>query len=107
VRIAVRVGTKQRRTWEIVNVITVDSDMVSSLFTTVGHGVMNLVAFGLGLLLVCSISPWLGVAIGGDVIATTVIAGPLLGRLESRWGGYRKTLSSMADLSTATVGGVR
>lgn len=107
VRSAVRAGTKQRRSGEIVNVMTGDSDMVSSLFTTVGHGVMNVVAFGLGLVLVWSISPWLGVAIGGGVIATTVIAGPLLGRLESRWGIYRNSLSTMADLSTDTVGGVR
>lgn len=107
VRSAVHAGTRQRRPGEIVNVMTGDSDMVSSLFTTVGHGVMNVVAFGLGLVLVWSINPWLGVAIGGGVIATTAIAGPLLGRLEKRWGIYRNSLSTMADLSTDTVGGVR
>lgn len=68
---------------------------------------MNLMAFTLGVVLVWTINMWLGLAIAVGVLATTVIAGPLLGRLEERWNRYRHTLATTTDMAADTMKGLR
>ncbi|MCM0149860.1 ABC transporter ATP-binding protein [Photobacterium galatheae] len=92
---------------ETVNVVTGDNEVLASVFSTIGHGVMNLIAFTLGVILVWQIHMWLGIAIAIGVIATTVIAGPLLGKLEQRWTNYRGTLATTTDFAADTIRGLR
>lgn len=96
-----------RNVGETVNVVTGDNEMVASVFSTVGHGSMNLMAFVLGVVLVWTINLWLGLAIAVGVLATTLIAGPLLGRLEERWNRYRRSLSTTTDIAADAMKGLR
>lgn len=92
---------------ETVNVVTDDAAAVASLVPTVGHAVMNLVAFVLGVTLVWAIHPALGVAAGVGVLATTVVAGPLLAGLEQRWTRYRSSMSATTDQAADVMAGLR
>ncbi|THV42137.1 ABC transporter transmembrane domain-containing protein [Glycomyces buryatensis] len=92
---------------EIVNLVTGDSEGAASIHSTVGHGLMNLVAFVLGTVLVWRINPWLGVVIGVGVVATVLIAGPLLGRLQQRWNDYRESLADLTGQAADMVAGLR
>lgn len=96
-----------RSVGETVNVVTGDNETVASVLSTVGHGSMNLLAFTLGVVLVWTINMWLGLAIAVGVLATTMIAGPLLGRLEERWNRYRHTLATTTDMAADTMKGLR
>ncbi len=96
-----------RRVGETVNVVTGDNETVASVFSTMGHGSMNLIAFALGVVLVWTINMWLGLAIAVGVLATTLIAGPLLGRLEDRWNRYRRSLSTTTDIAADAMKGLR
>ena len=92
---------------EIVNLVTDDNETTASLHSTVGHGLMNLTAFALGTALVWLINPWLGLTIGLGVLATAVIAGPLLSRLQQRWSDYRDSLAGLTGQAADLVSGLR
>lgn len=92
---------------EVVNLVTDDNETTASLHSTVGHGLMNFTAFVLGTVLVWLINPWLGLTIGTGVLATAVIAGPLLGRLQQRWSDYRGSLAGLTGQAADLVSGLR
>jgi ABC-type multidrug transport system fused ATPase/permease subunit len=89
---------------DLVNLVTSDNESTASMYSTVGHGAMNLIAFTLGTVLVSLINPWLGGVLAVGVVATTLIAGPLLGRLQQRQRDYRDELAALtlqaADVTT-------
>jgi ABC-type multidrug transport system fused ATPase/permease subunit len=92
---------------DMVNLVTWDNQATASMYTTVGHGAMNLIACVLGTVLVWRINPWLGATIGLGVVATTLIAGPLLGRLQRRQQDYRGKLAELTIQAADVAVGLR
>jgi ABC-type multidrug transport system fused ATPase/permease subunit len=92
---------------DMVNLVTVDSRATASMYSAFGHGAMNLIALVLGTVLVWRIQPWLGVTLGLGVIATTLIAGPLLGRLQRRQRAYRDELAQLTAQAADLTAGLR
>lgn len=108
-RLCARAGRDGRRVpaGDVVNLVTGDSHATASTFSTAGHGAMNLVAFVLGTVLVWRIHPWLGVTIALGVVATTLIAGPLLGMLQRRQRDYRDELAGLTAQAADVTAGLR
>ncbi|WP_196777686.1 ABC transporter transmembrane domain-containing protein [Lentzea aerocolonigenes] len=108
-RLCERAGRDGRRVpaGDIVNLVTGDNHATASTYSTVGHGAMNLIAFVLGTVLVWRIHPWLGVTIGLGVLATTLIAGPLLGLLQRRQRDYRDELAGLTGQAADVTAGLR
>jgi ABC-type multidrug transport system fused ATPase/permease subunit len=108
-RLCERAGTQGRRVpaGDVVNLVTGDSHAVASTYATAGHGAMNLIAFVLGTVFVWRIHPWLGVTIGLGVVATTLIAGPLLGMLQRRQRDYRDELADLTRQAADVTAGLR
>ncbi|MGW0845349.1 ABC transporter transmembrane domain-containing protein [Streptomyces sp. NPDC002787] len=108
-RLGERAGREGRRipAGDMVNLVTGDNQATASMYSTVGHGAMNLIAFVLGTVLVWRIHPWLGVTIGLGVVATTLIAGPLLGRLQRRQRDYRDELADLTGQAADVTAGLR
>lgn len=92
---------------ETVNVVTNDNEVLASVFSTTAHGVMNLIAFSVGIVLVWQMHPSLGIAIAVGVWATTAVAGPLLQRLERRSDHYRESLAETARTAADMIQGIR
>jgi ABC-type multidrug transport system fused ATPase/permease subunit len=97
-------GERQIPAGDLVNLVTSDNESTASMYATVAHGAMNLIAFTLGTVLVWRIHPGLGGVLAVGVVATTLIAGPLLGRLQERQQDYREQLAALtlqaADVTT-------
>ncbi|QLH26591.1 ABC transporter ATP-binding protein [Streptomyces sp. Rer75] len=92
---------------DMVNLVTGDNQATASMHSAVGHGAMNVIAFVLGTVLVWRIHPWLGITLGLGVVATTLIAGPLLGRLQRRQRDYRDELADLAGQAADVTAGLR
>lgn len=92
---------------DIVNLVTGDNQATASMADTIGHGAMNLIAFTLGTVMVWRIHPWLGVTLALGVVATTLIAGPLLGRLQRRQSTYRDELADLTGQAADVTAGLR
>lgn len=92
---------------ETVNVVTNDNEVLASVFATTAHGVMNIVAFCVGIVLVWQMHSSLGIAIALGVFATTVLAGPLLQRLEHRSDHYRENLAETVRAAADIILGIR
>lgn len=92
---------------DMVNLVTWDNQATASMYSTFGHGAMNLIACVLGTVLVWQINPWLGATIGLGVVATTLIAGPLLGRLQRRQQDYRGKLADLTAQAADVAAGLR
>ncbi|WP_433496754.1 ABC transporter transmembrane domain-containing protein [Sphaerimonospora sp. CA-214678] len=92
---------------DMVNLVTGDSQATAAMYSTFGHGAMNLIAFLLGTVLVWRIDPLLGVTLGLGVVVTTLIAGPLLGRLQRRQLDYRDELADLTAQAADLTAGLR
>ncbi|MFE9609919.1 ABC transporter transmembrane domain-containing protein [Streptomyces sp. NPDC006012] len=92
---------------DMVNLVTGDNQATASMCSTFGHGMMNLIAFVLGTVLVWRIHPSLGITLGLGVVATTLIAGPLLGRLQRRQQDYRQELADLTGQAADVTAGLR
>lgn len=108
-RISAQAGRGEPRltSGEIVNLVTIDNQATASMYSTLGHGAMNLVASVLGTILVWRINPWLGITIVLGVVATTLIAGPLLSRLQRRQRDYREELADLTGQAADVTAGLR
>lgn len=92
---------------DMVNLVGTDCRATAAMYSTCGHGAMNLIAFVLGTVLVWRIHPWLGITLGVGVVATTLIAGPLLGGLQRRQRDYRDDLADLTGQAADVTAGLR
>lgn len=92
---------------DVVNLLTADSQATASICSNIGHGAMNLVAFTLGTVMVWRIHVWLGVTLAVGVVATTFVAGPLLGQLQGRQQDYRDELADLSRQAGDVTAGLR
>ncbi|SNC64792.1 ABC-type multidrug transport system, ATPase and permease component [Kytococcus aerolatus] len=102
-----RPGRVSRAPGDVVTLLSTDGRDVAALCSTVGHGVMNVVAFTLGTVMVWRIDPVLGGVLLVGVVAATGIAGPLLGRLTGHQQGYRSELAELGRQANDLVSGLR
>ncbi|MEU3660935.1 ABC transporter ATP-binding protein [Streptomyces sp. NPDC032940] len=98
---------EQPEAGDVVNLLTGDSQATASMCSTLGHGAMNVIAFALGTVMVWRIHVWLGVTLAVGVLATTFVAGPLLGRLQGRRQGYRDELADLTRQAGDVTAGLR
>jgi ABC-type multidrug transport system fused ATPase/permease subunit len=92
---------------EVVTVGTTDIWHLSQALIVVGPGVGALVGVVVVAALVLSISPVLGLLVLLGVPAVTIVAGPLLGRLQRAEAEYRRQQGELAARAGDIVAGLR
>ncbi|GAA1679264.1 ABC transporter ATP-binding protein [Glycomyces endophyticus] len=92
---------------ELLNLPSEDARRAARAVNDAGFFFNTLVMFAVGAALVWSIHPLLGVVIISGSMVTAVIAGPLLGRLQSRQSDYRARIGDLSAHAADIVGGLR
>ncbi|MCH7230867.1 ABC transporter ATP-binding protein/permease [Glycomyces sp. L485] len=94
-------------TGEMINLTTDDAFHAGRTCGSIGHITNHLSMFGIGAVLVWTVSPLLGAVVVGGGIVTGFIAGPMLGRLQQRQLDYRVGLGGLTMRAADIVGGLR
>ncbi|SDL15928.1 ABC-type multidrug transport system, ATPase and permease component [Glycomyces sambucus] len=92
---------------ELLNLPSEDARRAARAVSDAGFFFNTLVMFAVGAALVWSIHPLLGIVIISGSMVTAVIAGPLLGRLQSRQSDYRARIGDLSAHAADIVGGLR
>ncbi|MQM27578.1 ABC transporter transmembrane domain-containing protein [Glycomyces albidus] len=92
---------------ELLNLPSEDARRAARAVSDAGFFFNTLVMFLVGSALVWSIHPLLGVVIVSGSMVTAIIAGPLLGRLQSRQSDYRARIGDLSAHAADIVGGLR
>ncbi|MCC3765269.1 ABC transporter ATP-binding protein/permease [Glycomyces sp. TRM65418] len=92
---------------ELVNLPSEDTRRAARSIADVGFFFNNFAMFTVGSALVWSIHPLLGVVIIAGSAVTSVVTGPLLGRLQRRQSDYREMIGDLTAHAADIVGGLR
>lgn len=92
---------------ELVNLPSEDTRKAARSIADVGFFFNNLAMFIVGSALVWSIHPLLGVVIVAGSTVTSLVTGPLLGRLQRRQSDYREMIGDLTANAADIVGGLR
>ncbi|MEU6248432.1 ABC transporter ATP-binding protein [Glycomyces sp. NPDC047010] len=92
---------------ELLNLPSEDARRAARAVSDAGFFFNTLAMFVVGSALVWSIHPLLGTVLISGSVVTALIAGPLLGRLQSRQSDYRARIGDLSAHAADIVGGLR
>jgi ABC-type multidrug transport system fused ATPase/permease subunit len=92
---------------ELLNLPSEDARRAARVTSDAGFFFNNLAMFTVGAVLMWTIHPLLGVVLICGSVVTALIAGPLLGRLQTRQSDYRARIGDLSAHAADIVGGLR